>query len=79
MVSNIESWKIDYFEDKSLMKIFLSITKNPKSAKSISQETAIPLNTVYRKLRILKEKELVQVSGSIENGVRNFLYSKDNS
>ena len=72
-----EQWKMEYFHDEKLMKVFFSVTKFPKSAKIISKDTGISLTTVYRKIRKLKEKNLVDISGQIsEDGRRSFLYSR---
>lgn len=74
---NLEQWQIELFHDKRLLKIFLSLTDSPKTSKTISEETGISLTTVYRKIRILKEKHLVSVSGILDDsGKKNFLYRK---
>ena len=75
--SNFEQWPTEFFHDENLMKIFLSLTDSPKSLKRISEETGIPLSTVYRKIRKLKEKKLVTRSGLLTKDRRRiFLYSK---
>ena len=47
------------------MTVLESLTKSPKSAQEISLETIVPLSSVYRKLKLLEEKKLVQISGDI--------------
>lgn len=63
--------------NENLTKIFYSLTSSPKSVKTISEETGISRTTTYRKIRELKEKRLVTVSGILDDsGIRNFLYRK---
>jgi len=65
------------FSDYNLTKVFDSLTDNPKSIKTIANESGVSTTTVYRKIRELKEKRLVAVSGNLDDGGRrNFLYSK---
>lgn len=65
------------FSDYNLTKVFNSLTNSPKSAKTISNESGVSRTTTYRKIRELKEKRLVAVSGLLDNdGRRNFLYRK---
>lgn len=72
-----EQWKKEYFRDKNLMMILSTLTNSPKPAKKIAKDTGISITTVYRKIRKLKEKQLVVISGRIsEEGTRQFLYSK---
>lgn len=72
-----EQWQNEYFQDKNLMRIFFSVTNSPKSAKRISEDTGISITTVYRKIRKLREKQLIAISGCItDDGRRNFLYSR---
>ncbi|MFQ5475515.1 MAG: helix-turn-helix domain-containing protein [Nitrosopumilus sp.] len=68
-------WQIEFFEDKRLMQVFLSLINSPKSAKQISRETKIPIGSVYRKLKKLEQKELLERSGMISHeGSKTFLY-----
>ena len=65
------------FSDHNLTKVFDSLTHTPKSAKTIANESGISRTTTYRKIRELKEKRLLAVSGSLDDdGRRNFLYRK---
>ncbi len=65
------------FSDHNLTKVFDSLSDTPKSAKTISNESGISRTTTYRKIRELKEKRLVAVSGFLdETGNRIFLYRK---
>ena len=70
-----KSWQIEFFEDRWLMKIFISLMNNPKSAKQICQETKIPISSVYRRIKKLEQKELLERSGAIStDGVKTFFY-----
>ena len=58
-------------EDKQIEKILSVIRYEPKSAYQISKESGVSICSVYRKLKFLKEKNLLKVSGTItEEGVR---------
>ena len=47
----------------------------PKSAFRISQETGIPISTVYRRIQKLQDAGVVRVSGEINlEGKKHFLY-----
>ena len=47
----------------------------PKSACRISQETGIPISTVYRRIQKLQDAGVVRVSGEINlEGKKHFLY-----
>jgi len=75
--SDLEAWKIRFFKDEIMMNIFQKIMKSPKSASQISFECDIPLPTVYRKLKNLYEKNLVDISGTMVNDKhRTKLYKK---
>lgn len=63
----------EYLRDK-YSKLILKSTRSPKSAKTISIETKIPLGIVYRRLEILSKRRFLQISGTIENGTRLKLY-----
>ena len=68
-------WQIEFFEDRLLMQIFVSLMNIPKSAKQISQETKIPISSVYRRLKKLEDKELLDRSGDISHeGAKTFFY-----
>ena len=80
-VGNIENdidekpWQIRFFEDRWLMQIFISLMNIPKSAKQISQETKIPISSVYRRLKKLEDKELLERTGDISHeGAKTFFY-----
>lgn len=78
MTSNdLEAWKTKLFKDEITMNIFQKISHSPKSANQISYECDIPLATVYRKLKNLDEKKLVDISGTMVNDKhRTKLYKK---
>jgi len=70
-----KSWQVEFFEDRRLMQIFVSLMNTPKSAKQISQETKIPINSVYRRLKKLEYRELLEKSGAISHeGAKTFFY-----
>ena len=70
-----KSWQIEFFKDRWLTKIFISLMNNPKSAKQICQETKIPISSVYRRIKKLEQKELLERSGAIStDGVKTFFY-----
>ena len=61
--------------DSKSMKILCVIVELPKSASQISRETEIPINTVYNKVRKLTKKNIVKISGNInELGRRHMQY-----
>ena len=65
------------FSDHNLTKVFDSLSDTPKSAKTISNESGVSRTTTYRKIRELKERQIVAVTGSLDDdGRRNFLYRK---
>jgi len=74
---NFEVMEKEMFSDHNLTKVFDSLTNTPKSAKTIANESGVSTTTTYRKIRELKEKRLVAVSGILDDdGRRNFLYRK---
>ena len=70
----MESWKIKFYKDKHMAKIFASLADSPKTAQQISDACNIPRSTVYRKLRKLEDIQVILRKGKIENGVRNRIY-----
>lgn len=63
--------------DKNLTKVLDSLTNTPKSTKAIAEEAGVSKSTTYRKIRELKEKQLVSVSGILDDsGNKHFLYRK---
>lgn len=60
----------------NLLKIIESVQNSPKSAQQISEECNIPRSTVYKKLKILQDKNLIQTKGILQNGVKNRVYKK---
>ncbi len=66
---------LEVFSDSYTRVILSSMMETPKSALQISDETRIPLTTIYRKLHSLLEENMIRISGQIaENGKKNFLY-----
>lgn len=73
----MEVWKIKFFSDKIMMKIFQTLVDTPKTALQISYESNMPIATVYKKLKSLENEKLVKTSGAINDyGRRNRLYQK---
>ena len=77
---DLDSWKIKYFTDEVMLTVIQSIINSPKSATQISFECDIPISTVYRKLRDLRGKKLLHVSGFLNEHEqrRTKLYKKRN-
>lgn len=74
---DFESWQKEFFDDKLLMKIFLSLRDTPKSVKQLCHENNLPQSSVYRKLKKLQRQGLIERSGTISaDGVKTFLYSR---
>lgn len=66
----------EFFKDNDFMRIIQCVLESPKSAQLISKECNIPLTTVYRKLKKLKEHNLLQTSGTIDDtGVKIRLFN----
>ena len=74
-LEEFDTWKIKFFEDEQIMRILSSLTRSPKSAQEISIECNIPIASVYRKLHSLYDKQLLQRTGTINDGVKCKLYS----
>lgn len=55
--------------------LILEATKIPKSVSEISEEYQIPLWTVYRRIRELRQNNMVEIAYcTIRNGRKKFLY-----
>lgn len=66
---------IKNFLDSKSMEILYVIAELPKSASQISRETKIPINTVYNKMKKLAQKNIIKISGNInEIGRRHMQY-----
>ena len=66
---------IEIFSDNYTRVILSAMIENPRSALQITEETKIPLTTVYRKIHHLLEQNMIRISGQIaENGKKNFFY-----
>lgn len=66
---------LEVFSDNYTRIILSTMMETPKSALQITEETKIPLTTVYRKIHHLLEENLIRISGHIaENGKKSFLY-----
>ena len=66
---------LEILSDKYCRAIIESITDKPKSVVEITDETKIPMSTVYRRVQTLHDSKLLATSGTItEDGKRLFLY-----
>ncbi len=66
---------LEILSDKYCRDIIGSITHKPKSVIEITEETKIPMSTVYRRIQTLHDNKLLATSGTItEDGKRLFLY-----
>lgn len=66
----------EFFSDVDFARIIQCVLESPKSANDISKECNIPLSTVYRKLKKLREHKLLQTSGIIDDaGVKIRLFN----
>ncbi len=66
---------LDILSDKYCRTIIESITNKPKSVIEITDETGIPMSTVYRRIQTLCDCRLLATSGTItQDGKRLFLY-----
>lgn len=66
---------LEFFSDNYTRVIIATMMEQPRSAIQISEQTGIPLTTVYRKLRPLLKNGIIRTSGEIsENGKKSFLY-----
>ena len=69
----MDSIHLEFLRDR-YAKLILKSTITPKSALQISEETEIPIGTVYRRLEFLKTKGFLKVRGYIENGNKIMTY-----
>ena len=66
---------ISIMADKYCRAIIHATKDKPKSAVELTNETKIPISTVYRRLQILHDNKLVRTSGMItREGKKLFLY-----
>ena len=66
---------LEILSDKYCRTIVESIQTIPKSVMEISFETKIPISTVYRRIQMLHDNKLLQVSGQITSDKKKlFLY-----
>ena len=66
---------LEILSDKYCREIIKSIMHKSKSVIEISNETKIPMSTVYRRIQTLHDSKLLATSGIItEDGKRLFLY-----
>ena len=66
---------LEIMADKYSRDLLRTTRDLPKSALRISQETGIPISTVYRRIQTLQDAGVVRVSGEINlEGKKHFLY-----
>ena len=66
---------LEIMADKYSRDLLRTTRELPKSALRISQETGIPISTVYRRIQRLQDAGVVRVSGEINlEGKKHFLY-----
>ncbi len=66
---------LEILSDRYCRSIIESIMYKPKSAIEIVSETKIPVSTVYRRIQMLSDNNLLRISGNIsEDGKKYFLY-----
>ena len=66
---------LEIMADKYSRELLRTTRELPKSAFIISQETGIPISTVYRRIQKLQDAGVVRVSGEINlEGKKHFLY-----
>ena len=66
---------LEILSDKYCRSIIESIMYKPKSVIEITDDTKIPMSTVYRRIQTLHDSKLLSTSGTItEDGKRLFLY-----
>jgi len=66
---------LEILSDKYCRAILQSTMHKPKSAIEITAESNIPMSTVYRRIQMLHDSNLLKTSGIItDEGKRLFLY-----
>ena len=66
---------LEIMADRYSRELLRTTRELPKSAFRISQETGIPISTVYRRIQKLQDAGVVRVSGEINlEGKKHFLY-----
>jgi predicted transcriptional regulator len=61
--------------DSYCVTILKTVKEIPKSVVEIHYDTRIPISTVYRRVQILHDMNLLKISGSINSdGKKHFLY-----
>ena len=63
--------------DQKASKTILNVTNTPKSIKQITEDTNLPMSTIYRKIKKMQSLQFLEVSGSInDDGKKYFLYKR---
>lgn len=66
-IDQMESQNVKFSDDEIMNKIFITLVESPQSATQISDKSNVPISSVYRKLKKLEEKKLIETSGMIKN------------
>jgi len=59
---------LEAMNDPGCRQVLRAVTREPKTAKGIADDCAIPLSTTYRKLRLLTDASLVEERTKISTG-----------
>lgn len=62
--------------DRFCRKVISYIIGEQKSVKEISNESGIPIGTVYRKIHLLKKQNLLKITGVITTDAKKVFYYK---
>jgi len=66
---------LEMISDKYCRKILSITMKEHKSVNEISEETKIPISTIYRRVQMLHDGKLMRICGTInEDGKKSFMY-----
>jgi len=66
---------VEMLSDKYCRAILTATMNVPKSAMDLATDTKIPISTIYRRLQMLHDGKLVNISGLIsDDGKKLFLY-----
>jgi len=72
---NLKQDLLNILSDEHSRKILDAIIDVPKSILEISNDTKVPMRTVYRKVQSFHDSQLLKISGNItDSGKKYFLY-----
>ena len=68
-MDNLEKFMVNIAHDEDLLKLCRIIAKDPSiTTKSLSEQLEVPLRTIERKIKYLKDKGILQHSGAKKKG-----------